>query len=115
MESGSQTVNNKKNLSSTGVVSRQHCLTYIIEWKECEGFGRPGTGKTLTAKFILRKIEREAYISSVYVNCWEHNSYYSVLDKLVRELRILGAEKLNTSFKLERLERFTIQAQLPTK
>jgi cell division control protein 6 len=69
-------------------------------------FGRPGTGKTLTAKFILRKIEREAYVAGVYVNCWEQNSYYSVLEKMVRELRILGAEKLNTSFKLERLEQF---------
>jgi len=66
--------------------------------------GRPGTGKTLTSKFILRKINNEAYVNGVYINCWEHNSYYSVLDKLVRELRILGAEKLNTSFKLERLE-----------
>jgi orc1/cdc6 family replication initiation protein len=71
-------------------------------------FGRPGTGKTLTAKFILRKIEREAYVNGVYVNCWEHNSYYSVLDKLVRELRILGADKLNTSYKLERLEAYLI-------
>jgi len=66
--------------------------------------GKPGAGKTLIAKFILRKIEREAYVEGTYVNCWEQNSYYSVLDKLVRELRILGAEKLNTSFKLERLE-----------
>lgn len=68
--------------------------------------GRPGTGKTLTSKFILRKIKEEGYVDGVYINCWEHNSYYSVLDKLVRELRILGAEKLNTSYKLERLERF---------
>jgi len=69
-------------------------------------FGMPGTGKTLIAKYVLRKIEREAYVSGVYINCWEQNSYYSVLDKLVRELRILGAEKLNTSYKLERLEMF---------
>lgn len=69
-------------------------------------FGKPGTGKTLIAKLILRKIEREAYVNGVYINCWEQNSYYSVLDKLVRELRILGAEKLNTSYKLERLELF---------
>jgi hypothetical protein len=27
-------VKNKKNLPSTGVVSRQHCLTYITEWKK---------------------------------------------------------------------------------
>lgn len=68
--------------------------------------GRPGVGKTLTAKFILRKIEQEGGVNGIYVNCWEHNSYYSVLDKLVRDLRILGAEKLNTSYKLERLELF---------
>ena len=68
--------------------------------------GKPGTGKTLTSKFILRKINAEAYIDGVYINCWEQNSYYSVLDKLVRELRILGAEKLNTSYKLERFEQF---------
>ncbi len=69
-------------------------------------YGPPGTGKTLIAKYILKKIEKDAGVSGVYINCWEQNSYYSVLDKLVRELRILGAEKLNTSFKLERLERF---------
>jgi len=55
---------------------------------------------------MFQEFKREAYVSGVYVNCWENNSYYSVLDKLVRELRILGAEKLNTSYKLERLELF---------
>jgi cell division control protein 6 len=69
-------------------------------------FGRPGTGKTLVAKHVLMKMEKESRVGGVYVNCWEHCSYYSVLDSLVRELRILGAEKLNTSFKLERLRLF---------
>ncbi len=69
-------------------------------------YGEPGTGKTVTTKLILRKIQREANIESIYINCWDHNSYYSVLDKIVREFRILGAEKLNTSFKLERFERY---------
>lgn len=68
--------------------------------------GRPGVGKTLTAKFILRKIDQEGGVNGIYINCWEHNSYYSVLDKIVRELRILGAEKLNTSYKLERIGKF---------
>lgn len=45
-------------------------------------------------------------MQGIYLNCWEHNSYYSILDKLVRQLRILGAEKLNTSYKLERLKQF---------
>jgi cell division control protein 6 len=69
-------------------------------------FGPPGTGKTLVSKFILKKIEKEAYVKGIYINCWEYNSYYSVLDFLVRELRILGAEKLNTSFKLERFRQY---------
>lgn len=69
-------------------------------------FGAPGTGKTLVARYALKRIEKEAHITGLYINCWEHNSYYSVLDYIVRELRILGAEKLNTSFKLERFRRF---------
>lgn len=84
-----------------------HCLRPALRSKKPMHawlHGRPGTGKTLTAKFILRKIKEEAYVDGVYVNCWEQNSYYSVLDKLVRELRILGADKLNTSYKLERFE-----------
>lgn len=66
-------------------------------------FGRPGTRNRLIAKFMLRKIEREASVRGAYVNCWENNSYYSGLDWLVRDLRMLGAEKLNACPKLERL------------
>jgi cell division control protein 6 len=69
-------------------------------------FGAPGTGKTLVAKHVLKKNEKEACVKGIYINCWEYNSYYSVLDYLVRELRILGAEKLNTSFKLERFRQY---------
>ena len=67
-------------------------------------FGRPGTGKTLVSRHILKNMEKESHVKGAYINCWENSSYYSVLDKLVRILRILGAEKLNTSYKLERLK-----------
>lgn len=69
-------------------------------------YGESGTGKTLVVKYILKKLQRESYVDGLYINCWENNSYYSVLDKIVRELRILGAEKLNTAFKLERFQQF---------
>ncbi len=69
-------------------------------------YGTPGTGKTLVAKHALERIVKEANLKGIYVNCWECNSYFSVLDFLVRELRVLGAEKLNTSFKLERFRQF---------
>lgn len=86
-----------------------HCLRPAFEKKKPMHawlFGEPGTGKTLLVKHVLRKMSKEALVSGIYINCWEQNSFYSVLDKLVRELRMLGAEKLNTSFKLERLKMF---------
>lgn len=69
-------------------------------------YGRPGTGKTLVAKYVLQKMSKSGKLGGLYINCWEHPSYYSVMDKLVRELRILGAEKLNATFKLERFRQF---------
>jgi len=69
-------------------------------------YGRPGTGKTLVAKYVLQEMSKSGKLGGIYINCWEHNSHYAVLDKLVRELRILGAEKLNASFKLERFRHF---------
>lgn len=69
-------------------------------------FGESGTGKTLVAKYVLKKFQEKAFLNGVYINCWENNTFYSILDKLVRELRILGAEKVNIGFKLERICQF---------
>ena len=69
-------------------------------------YGQPGTGKTSTCRYLARQLEYETAIKTVYVNCWENNTYFAVLDKIVRELRILGAERLTTAFKFERLVRF---------
>lgn len=67
-------------------------------------FGKSGSGKTTIAKHFLQKLEREAWIKTTYINCWEYNSYYAIVDKLTRDLRILGAEKLHTTYKMERLQ-----------
>lgn len=68
-------------------------------------YGRPGTGKTSVARFILSRLQKESRATGIYINCWERGTLYSILDKLVEELRILGAEKPDTSFKLRRIER----------
>lgn len=64
--------------------------------------GRPGTGKTSVCRHILNNISNTVNIQGVYVNCWENPSFFSILDKIIRDLRILGADKLNKSFKYER-------------
>ena len=69
-------------------------------------YGQPGTGKTATCRYLARQLEQDTAITTVYINCWENNTYFAVLDKIVRELRILGAERLTTSFKFERLVKF---------
>jgi cell division control protein 6 len=69
-------------------------------------FGPPGAGKTATSRHMLRCISQAYRVPAVYVNCWERNSLHSVLEKILSELRILGAEKPDASFKMERLQRY---------
>ncbi len=84
------------------------CLYELTEFRRpIHGwfFGKPGTGKTVTALYVMQEIESEKGIKGIYVNCWENPTIFSVLECIARELRLLGAEKLSTSFKLERLKR----------
>jgi len=84
------------------------CLRPITEGRKpvnCWLHGRPGAGKTATARSVLDKLDKEAGIRGVYVNCWENPTFFSVLERIALELRMLGAEKFSTYFKLERLKR----------
>ncbi|RKY12783.1 MAG: hypothetical protein DRP65_00240 [Planctomycetota bacterium] len=84
------------------------CLRPITEGKKPMNawlHGKPGAGKTATARWLLKKLKSEAGIRGIYVNCWENPTFFSVLDCIARELRMLGAEKLSTSFKLDRLKK----------
>jgi archaeal cell division control protein 6 len=43
-------------------------------------YGKPGIGKTLAVKHILKELEDETdYIIPIYVNCWQKNTSYKVL------------------------------------
>jgi len=84
------------------------CLMPLAESRKpinCWLYGKAGSGKTTTARWTLRELSEKAGIMGVYVNCWENPTFFSVLDCVARELRMLGAEKLSTSFKLERLKK----------
>lgn len=69
-------------------------------------YGKPGTGKTVTALYVISQLEAASKVQGVYVNCWERNTFYSVLDKIITDLRILGAEKPDTGFKFDRFLRY---------
>lgn len=66
-------------------------------------YGKAGTGKTMIARYVIKKIESKANVKSIYINCWTFNTYYSILEKVIRELRIIDAEKPDTGYKIERI------------
>jgi len=67
--------------------------------------GKPGTGKTTVAKFLLNKLQEESRVRGVYVNCWQKNTFYSILDAALTDLRVLCGEERNTSSKLDILRK----------
>ncbi len=68
--------------------------------------GKSGSGKTVTTSHVLRRLQDKAGIKSVSINCWSQDSYFSVLDEIVFQLRIVKAEQHCTSVKLHRLGRY---------
>lgn len=72
-------------------------------------YGAPGTGKTSTARYILEKKRRKSGVRWVYVNCWQHDSLYSILDYMTAELCILRAEEQRTDRKLEKFQQYLKQ------
>lgn len=78
----------------------------------CWLYGPPGSGKTVAARWALHKLGEEHGIRHIFINCWENPTFFSVLDRISRECRILGADKLSTSFKLERIKKHLRQERM---
>jgi cell division control protein 6 len=68
--------------------------------------GPSGSGKTAVTRHTLKLAEKEYGIRHIYINCWENTTLHSIMEKIVSELKILGAEKISTVFKLERFTKF---------
>ncbi|MBI5229525.1 AAA family ATPase [Candidatus Micrarchaeota archaeon] len=53
-------------------------------------FGPTGTGKTSSARYVLRELsEYSNRVLPLYVNCWEYSTRQAVLGKLVEALQIM--------------------------
>ncbi|MCX5637311.1 MAG: AAA family ATPase [Planctomycetota bacterium] len=69
-------------------------------------YGPSGAGKTATAIYLLNHLKEKAGIKGILINCWQKDSFYEILDEIISQLRILGAEEHRTSMKLEKLRRY---------
>jgi Cdc6-like AAA superfamily ATPase len=66
--------------------------------------GAPGSGKTLLTRWAVQEAcECAGTRVGVYVNCWQHRTLYSVLQAIIDELKILGAEAQDTNVKMDRI------------
>jgi cell division control protein 6 len=67
--------------------------------------GGPGTGKTAVACHLLSELNKRANVPGIYVNCWKHNSFYSVLEYMLNEMRRGFGDARDRSVKLGQFER----------
>jgi len=49
-------------------------------------YGPAGVGKTTCVKHVTQKLEEQASIESVYINCWQYNTRSSLLTELLIQL-----------------------------
>jgi len=68
--------------------------------------GQPGSGKSSIIRKVLCHLE-EQRIKTAYVNCWTSQTFFSVLETIIQELRALVGEKREITYKFERLSRIS--------
>jgi Cdc6-like AAA superfamily ATPase len=49
-------------------------------------FGPTGTGKTCLARYMLRRLEEQAFVTTAYVNCWEAHTRFRALHAALDEI-----------------------------
>ena len=54
-------------------------------------YGPPGSGKTAVARTVLPQLE-EQHVRNAYVNCWNAQRFYAVLETIFREVREVVGE-----------------------
>jgi len=84
--------------------SQKKELAYCLSLpKDCLCHGKPGTGKTLTVRYILNQLTESKNILTFFINCWETRTLNQVLDEILRKVELPVMEQ-NTHLKLSRLK-----------
>lgn len=80
-----------------------NCIKPLMQKKHGRNlivYGKPGLGKTLAAKYILKEFEEKTDLSQlypIYINCWKNNTPY----KLILELTSQVSKSLSSSQKTD--------------
>jgi cell division control protein 6 len=82
-------------------------------WKpvHCWLYGPPGSGKSTVARHMIKRMEGQG-IRAVYVHCGENRTIYTVVDQIVKELRLVRSIERGVSFKLAVLKKYAEQKPL---
>lgn len=93
-------------------VARQAQLRDLMEVMTLPGYGGrgvvgwlhgpPGSGKSSTARWLLHQLE-ERRVRTAYVNCWSHQTFFSVLEAILGDLGAMIRVTRDAAFKFERL------------
>lgn len=67
--------------------------------------GKSGTGKTTVACHTLSRTQKNRGIPGLYVNCWKRNSFYSILEYMINEMRRGFGDARDKSLKLDQFAR----------
>lgn len=67
--------------------------------------GKPGTGKTTVAQHALSEFRKRTGCPGIYVNCWKYNTFYSVLEYIIDDLKRGFCDARDTTVKIKQIER----------
>ncbi|MHA1827803.1 MAG: Cdc6/Cdc18 family protein, partial [Candidatus Heimdallarchaeaceae archaeon] len=70
---------------------------------DCLCHGKPGTGKTVLVKYVLKQLEENTNTLAFYVNCWENKTLTQVLDQMLKQVRLPVVDS-DHSVKISRLK-----------
>jgi len=70
---------------------------------DCLCHGKPGTGKTVLVRYVLKQLEENTNALTFYVNCWENKTLTQVLDQMLKQVQLPIVDS-DHSVKISRLK-----------
>lgn len=66
--------------------------------------GKPGTGKTAMAKYVVQELKKEKFVKSPYVNCFSQKSRFEIFYELLNKKATVPRDGTSTEKVVEKFE-----------